>query len=119
MDFSEGGYVSPECIVFAVKEKNGQPIIDPLVLSILLRSDLVYGQIMHLIAGIGRPRLSSTDLRRVLIPSAKLASQEQWRTRYLSEISAAELLRRKATELLADAAKMERNAVEQLARKFV
>lgn len=119
MNFQEGGFVSPECIVLTVKEKNGQPIIDPLLLSVLLRSDLVYGQIMHLIAGIGRPRLSATDLRRVLIPSASYASQEKWRDRYLSEITASDLLKRKAAELQADAAKMERGAVEQLAKEFV
>jgi excisionase family DNA binding protein len=118
MNFPEGGYVSPECVVLTVREKNRQPIIDPLVLSILLRSELVYGQVMHLIAGIGRPRLSTSDLRRVLIPETDIASQKNWRMRYQSEVSAAELLRKKAEELLRDAAKMERNAVEQLAREF-
>ena len=119
MDFDEGGYVSPECIVLTVKERDGHPIIDPLLLSVLLRSDLVYGQVMHLIAGIGRPRLAAGDLRRVVIPSASYAAQEHWRVRYLSEMSAVEVLRKKAEELLADAARMERKTVEQLAREFV
>lgn len=119
MNFNEGGYVSPECIVLTVKGKNGEPIIDPLLLSVLLRSDLVYGQIMHLIAGIGRPRLATGDLRRVLIPSASYAAQEQWRSRYLSGIAAADLLKKKAAELLADASRMERETVEQLAKEFV
>lgn len=119
MDFDDGGYVSPECIVLTVKEENGHPVIDPMLLSVLLRSDLVYGQIMHLIAGIGRPRLALSDLRRVLIPSANYAAQEQWRARYLSGISSAELLKKKAAELIADAARMEREAVEQLAKEFI
>ena len=119
MDFDEGGYVSPECIVLTVKERDGRPIIDPLLLSVLLRSDLVYGQVMHLIAGIGRPRLAAGDLRRVVIPSASYAAQEQWRVRYLSRMSAVEILRKKAEELLADAARMERETVEQVAREFV
>jgi len=119
MDFSEGGYVSAECIVLTVKERGGQPIIDPLLLSVLLRSDLVYGQIMHLIAGIGRPRLSPGDLRRVLIPSAGHSDQQNWRSRYLSDIAAAKRLKEKADELLRDASGMQRTAVEQLAKEFV
>jgi excisionase family DNA binding protein len=119
MDFGEGGYVSAECIVLTVKERDGHPIIDPLLLSVLLRSDLVYGQIMHLIAGIGRPRLSPGDLRRVLIPSAGHSDQQNWRSRYLSDISAAKRLKEKADELSRDAAGMQRTAVEQLAKEFV
>ena len=118
MDFEEGGYVSPECIVLTTKKRDGRPIIDPLLLNVLLRSDLVYGQVMHLIAGIGRPRLAAGDLRRVVIPSASCAAQEQWRVRYLSEMSAVEVLRKKAEELLAVAGRMERETVEQLAREF-
>jgi len=119
MEFSEGGYVSAECIVLTVKEREGHPILDPLLLSILLRSNLVYGQIMHLIAGIGRPRLAAGDLRRVLIPSANYAAQQNWRSRYLSDVTAAQRLKEKADDLLRDAANMERDAVEQLAKEFV
>ena len=118
MEFNEGGYVSAECIVLTVKQRDGHPIIDPLLLSILLRSDLVYGQIMHLIAGIGRPRLSAGDLRRVLIPSANYAAQQSWRSRYLSDITVAQKLKEKADQLLRDAAAMERSAVERLARSL-
>ena len=119
MDFDEGGYVSPECIVLTVKERGGNPIIDPLLLSVLLRSDLVYGQVMHLIAGIGRPRLAAGDLRRVVIPSASYTAQEKWRARYLSKMSTVEVLREKAKKLLADATMLERETVEQLAQEFV
>jgi excisionase family DNA binding protein len=119
MEFGDGGYVSAECIVFTVRQRGGRPIIDPLLLSILLRSDLVYGQIMHLIAGIGRPRLSAGDLRRVLIPSADYGAQQNWRSRYLSDIAAAQRLKEKADHLLQDAGGMERAAVERLAKEFV
>jgi type I restriction enzyme M protein len=120
MQTAEGGYVSPECVVLTVREGNdGLPIIDPLLLSVLLRSDLVYGQIMHLIAGIGRPRLSTGDLRRVLIPSVDHAAQERWRAKYLAEINAASHLREKAAALLQDAAAMERGAVENVAKEFI
>ena len=119
MDFDEGGYVSPECIVLTVREDRDHPIIDPLLLSVLLRSDLAYGQIMHLIAGIGRPRLAAKDLRRVVIPSADYAAQVQWRSRYLAQMSAVDALRKKARDLLTDASRMERETVEQLAGEFV
>ena len=119
MDFNEGGYVSPECIVLTVNERDGRPIIDPVLLSVLLRSDLVYDQVMHLIAGIGRPRLAVGDLRRVVIPSASYAAQEQWRLRYVSDMSAVESLRRKAEKMLAGAARMEHETVERLAQEFV
>jgi type I restriction enzyme M protein len=93
MEFAEGGYVSPECVVFTVrKDKTGRAIIDPLLLSILLRSDLVYGQITHLIAGIGRPRIGATDLRRVRIPSAEYEEQQEWRERYLADMKSAATL---------------------------
>jgi hypothetical protein len=120
MDFKEGGYVSPECIVLTVKRnKNDEPIIDPLLLSVLLRSDLVYGQIMHLISGIGRPRLSITDMRRVRIPSADYKKQRRWRETYLSEMNSVDHIREMATGLLRDAREAEQKAIEQLAKEFV
>lgn len=120
MDGEEGGYASPECVVLTVKtDTTGRRSIDPLLLSVLLRSDLVHGQIMHLIAGIGRPRLSTKDLRRVRIPVPPAELQQTWRTRYLAEIEASVRLRDKAEALLRDAAEMERNAVHNLAQEFV
>lgn len=118
MDAEEGGYVSPECVVLAVRRGDDLPIIDPLLLSILLRSELVYGQIMHLISGIGRPRLSATDLRKVLIPIVGHAQQDRWRAQYLSKIDAAARIRNRASVLLSDAASLEKSAVDQLARKM-
>ena len=119
MDFTEGGYVSPECIVLSVREVDNRPIIDPLLLSVLLRSDLVYGQIMHLITGTGRPRLAAKDLRRVAIPTPSEADQRNWRMRYLSQVAAARKLKTQAEGLLRDAEDMQRASVERLAREFV
>jgi hypothetical protein len=69
MDFAESGYVSLECTVLTLrKAAKDAPLIDPLLLSVLLRSDFVFGQIMHLIAGIGRPRIGVKELRDVMIP---------------------------------------------------
>ena len=120
MDVPEAGFVSPECIVLTVKkEADGEHLIDPLLLSVLLRSDLVHGQIMHLIVGIGRPRLSAKDLRRVRIPLPPKELQKTWKARYLTEIEASVRLRDKAKSLLNDAAEMQCNTVRNLALEFV
>jgi type I restriction enzyme M protein len=69
MHFDEPGFTSPECAVLAVRRTaDDKPAIDPVLLSILLRSDFVFGQIMHLVAGIGRPRIGSGELLAVRIP---------------------------------------------------
>lgn len=69
MNMNEGGYVSSECTVFTVRnDNNGKPLVEPEILSAILRSDFVYGQIMSCVTGIGRPRISGKDLRKIMIP---------------------------------------------------
>ena len=120
MDFKEGGFVSPECIVLTVQNnQSGRPIIDPLLLSVLLRSDLVYGQVMHLIAGIGRPRLSIRNLKQILIPVADRNSQEWWKHRYVEEMSSVERMREKARGLFKEAEFTERESLHRLVRECV
>lgn len=69
MNMNEGGYVSSECTVFTVRnDNNGEPLVEPEILSAILRSDFVYGQIMSCVTGIGRPRISGKDLRKIMIP---------------------------------------------------
>jgi hypothetical protein len=119
MDVEEGGYVSPECAVLSVKkDSQGHPLIDPLILSVLLRSELVYGQIMHLIAGIGRPRLSTTDLRRIVIPQVSYELQQEWKNAYLAEVQGATKLRETALKLTREASQMDRSAIEKLSSLF-
>ena len=120
MTFAEGGYVSPECIVLTVRQgKDGQPLVKPEVLAAILRSDLVFGQIMHLIAGIGRPRLNTTCLRKVLIPLPPLAVQSEGRHEFEGRLSSARELRAKANALLHEADSLEITAVEELAQKMI
>lgn len=76
MNFDEPGFASPECAVLSVRlTADDRPAIDPVLLSILLRSDFVFGQIMHLVAGIGRPRIGSGELLAVRIPVPPLDEQ--------------------------------------------
>jgi len=120
MSFPEGGYVSPECAVLKIRQgKDGHPLAKPEVLAVILRSDLVFGQIMHLIAGIGRPRLNTSDLRKVLIPLPPVAVQIEGKHEYEGRLSSARELRAKASALLYEADSLELTAVEELARKVI
>lgn len=120
MSFADGGFVSPECSVLSVRNgRDGAPVVDPLLLSVLLRSEFVYGQIMHLIAGIGRPRIGSGDLRRVRIPIPPRESQATWKSAFLGELASAGKVRGNAHALLRQAAELERSSIESVARAFV
>ena len=119
MDFSEGGYVSPECVVFKPRrDREGRCIIDPLVLSVALRSDLVFGQITHLIAGIGRPRINVRDLRRVRVPVPPADVQTEIRTLYEKAMESTKTLRAQAIRLERDARESEHMAVASLALRL-
>ena len=116
MNFPDGGYVSPECVVLSPRrDEEGKLIIDPVVLSVVLRSDLVFGQITHLIAGIGRPRLNAKDLRRVRIPVPPIDIQRDIRIEYERVLEGSKALRAQATRLHLDATEGERSAVASLA----
>jgi len=78
INFKEEGYTSPECVVLIpLVNKEGMPIIDPYLLSYLLRSDFIFGQISHLIAGIGRPRLTKKDIFNLKIPVPSQIEQKR------------------------------------------
>lgn len=122
-DFEGGGFVSPECSVLRIKrDEFGQPIIPPRVLSALLRSDFVYGQVIHLVTGIGRPRLSSKDLLDIQIPEANLATWNEASKNYDSNLAESSTLYFKAEELIQSAdhlrAEALRNLVQDLGKTF-
>ena len=114
-EFSEGGYCSPECSVLRVKRIKNALKMDPLILSIVLRSDLVFGQLLHLITGIGRPRLSSKDLMNVQIPVPSEEQQCHIRATYDAEKQGYEILLHEATALLGKASQRRREAVDSVA----
>lgn len=118
--FEDGGFASPECTVLTVKRgRDGAPIIDPVILVALLRSDLVFGQILHLVAGIGRPRLSVTDLRRVTIPLPPLAVQAEAKAHFEKKLTEAKELLLRAKSLQEQAHGIEANAVSALAEELI
>lgn len=115
MNFKESGYVSAECVVLTVRKENGEFVIDPALLATLLRSDLVYGQILHYITGISRPRIGVTDLRKVKIPVVPREIQEQGKAALVGQMSLISQMRNKAKALMDEADAMELAAANNLA----
>ena len=113
--FEKEGYTSAECIVLVPrKDDSGATILDPQLLSILLRSDLVFGQIMHKVAGIGRPRISVKDLRKIRIPVPPEPKQRALLQAYRTQLKGAKSLREQAKSLLNEAENLTANAVDSL-----
>ncbi|AXH00728.1 hypothetical protein DVJ83_16405 (plasmid) [Deinococcus wulumuqiensis] len=75
-DTDAGGICSSECLVLKLKP-NAENQIDPEYLAWFLRSDLVFGQVMAQVTGVGRPRVSTSSLLAVQIPLLPLAQQRQ------------------------------------------
>ena len=89
----EDGYASSECFVFRtistasndnyLKEKISCGVlidqfeVDNEYLAILLRSDIVYGQLVYQISGTGRPRVNRSAVLGVRIPLPPLAMQRE------------------------------------------
>lgn len=112
MQFEDGGYVSSECTVLTVrKDSAGNPIIEPELLSAILRSDFVYGQIISCVTGIGRPRISNKDLRKIKIPLPPQAVQDKVMLIMNASLSSAMQLREKAKLLLSEASQLEQKAI--------
>jgi type I restriction enzyme M protein len=106
VEHHEPGYASAECSVLQVKTDDaGHPMIDPGLLSTLLRSDLVFGQLIHHISGIGRPRVSVENLRNVLIPVPPVTRQKQLRKELDENTKSYQRLTKEAERLEAMAAK--------------
>ncbi len=119
MDFAEPGYVSPECSVFEINlGADGNPLLDPILLSVLLRSDFVFGQILHLVGGIGRPRIKGSELRQVLIPVPDVAIQQEIKKHYNNQQDEAKRMQAQAEKTLLKAKDILTGSVSQLATSF-
>jgi hypothetical protein len=98
------------------KANDGELIIDPELLSAILRSDLVFGQIMSRVTGIGRPRISTKDLRNIKIPIPPRDVQKKARLSMSLSQSSVMQLREKASMLLDEATNLERTALNNVAK---
>lgn len=101
------GFASAECLVLVPKtDARGNPLILPELLAVLLRSDLVYGQLIHLIVGIGRPRLNKVAILNVRIPTPPFAEQKRLMALYYASQASAKRLIFESQKFLDDAEKM-------------
>lgn len=75
-DDDEGGYCSSELLVFRVTEA-GYDKVDVDFLAYMLRSELVFGQIIYQITGIGRPRVGIDAIRNIVLPLPPLSTQHR------------------------------------------
>jgi len=120
MQFEEGGYVSPECTVLTVKkDKNGDYLFIPELLATILRSDIVFGQILHLVSGVGRPRLNVSDLRKVTIPFVPPELQYKLKELHENQLNIVKSMRERAKTLMEEAAILEVKSVNELIERMV
>jgi tRNA1(Val) A37 N6-methylase TrmN6 len=77
----DDGHVSSECFVFTprqdVRIKGETRKIDPSYLAIMLRSDLVFGQIIYQCTGLGRPRVNKAAIMNLQIPMPPISKQAE------------------------------------------
>ncbi len=108
---------SAECLVLVPRRKEGgEPAVAPRLLSLLLRSDLTRGQLVHLVTGIGRPRVSRSAVLAVRLPVPPLPVQRRLLRRFDAAVADARELRRRSRSLAADADRVESGARDELIR---
>lgn len=119
IDFNNPGYCSSECIVFRIKDIAKNKTVTPRLLAAILRSDFVYGQIVHLIAGIGRPRISVKELRKIMIPIPSTKNQKSITSEYLSSMEEVKTLKQKANLMLSKAEKLKSQSANIIVDKIL
>ena len=113
----ENGFCSSECLVLKTRFRTmdgdqqttlEEPIegeadefrINPEFMSILLRSRLVYGQVMHHLTGIGRPRVPAREVMKVKIPIPPIEKQNALVSQFKSEEDESMALKSQAERML-------------------
>ena len=109
------GYCSSECIVF--RPNNG--LIDGRTLSAILRSDFVYGQIVHLITGIGRPRVSVEDVRTIMIPEPAKDCGSKALKNYIRSMKTVCSLKKKSKEMSQRSSNLQNEATNNLVNELL
>lgn len=93
----EGGVCSGELLVVRLREQAPERVMRQY-LAYMLRSDLVFGQLIYQVTGVGRPRINAEALLRVRLPLPPLDHQ----ARMIDALVAAD---EHARELRAEAAR--------------
>lgn len=116
----EAGFASAECLVLRPRiDEENEPVMLPRLIEQLLRSDLVYGQVMHLITGIGRPRLNSSDFRKIKLPLPPRDIQKSVLEEFDEQTREADQLRTRARKLSEQAMKLEKLGLEALSESIL
>lgn len=115
VNHEEDGYCSSECVVFRPDTK----IVSGRMLSAILRSDFVYGQIVHLITGIGRPRVSIKDLRTIMIPNPKNGRGASSLKNYARNMEKVSDLKKKSQELLTQSTDLQNDATNEIINELL
>ncbi len=68
------GYCSSELLVLRLKPEY-RDLVNPEYISMVLRGDLSYGQIVYKVTGLGRPRIGINHVRNLLIPLPEMEEQ--------------------------------------------
>lgn len=108
------GVVSSECLVLVPRKRAGDWAMLPKLLAALLRSDLAYGQLVHTVTGIGRPRVSRGAVLSLRLPVPPLDEQNRILELYWRGMQAADELEREAGATLRRAMQLRDEAREML-----
>jgi len=108
------GVVSSECLVLVTRKRNGDWVLLPELLAALLRSDLCYGQLVHTVTGIGRPRVSKGAVLSLRLPVPPPEEQKRVLELYRRAILAADELERESQATLRRAMRLRDEAQEML-----
>lgn len=114
------GFASAECLVLVPRrDQRGNPLMLAELLALLLRSDLVYGQLVHLVTGIGRPRLSPSAVQNVRLPVPPVAEQRRLLELFHRSEAAADTLMAQSQRSLAEAREIIADAGRQLVQDIL
>lgn len=72
---AEEAYVSGECYV--LRPGMGPDRLDPRYLAFMLRSDIIFGQLVYQISGTGRPRVNKSAVLNLRIPLPPIGVQRE------------------------------------------
>ena len=120
-DDVDEGFASAECLVLTPKRDSEtcSPVMLPELLAILLRSDLAYGQIIHLVTGIGRPRISKTAIQNILLPIPPMSEQKRLLDLFHSSDADARSLLAESERALAKARRIRSDARRSLVKDIL
>lgn len=108
------GFASGECIVLIPRVKGSEYVMLPELLSLLLRSDLAFGQIMHLVTGMARPRISKSAVLNIKLPLPPRADQEAFLDEFQRREETAVDLVEQSSRLVAQAEVLRTSAAARL-----